>query len=147
MWLNDRVMNIRLLTIFATLFALISLSAQDAATPDPRLAAAEAKHKAERETGVDAPYQKKLGQLNGQLDLALSRDEEKAIAAGDLDLVTAIQAERKSLADAGAVPENDEKAHAKLKQFRGAWRSQKAKLDVERTVSANALDRKVCQRT
>ncbi|MFT5469458.1 MAG: hypothetical protein ACI8UO_004579 [Verrucomicrobiales bacterium] len=134
-------MNIRLLTTLVTLIAISALRAQDAASPDPRIAAAQA-YQAERKSVVESPFAEKLGQLNGQLDLALARDEEMAIEAGDLDLVTAIQAERKYLDENAAVSDNDENAHVKMKRYREAWRSQNAKLDSEQEAVGKALTAK-----
>ena len=106
---------------------------------DPRFTTAVEAHQSEYAIKVEKEYGKKLNQLNGHLDLALGREEEKAIAAGDLDLVTAIRAERKALDEKSAVPsEGDEVAPAVVKRFRVAWRKQKADLEKARQAAATA---------
>ncbi|MFT5469840.1 MAG: hypothetical protein ACI8UO_004963 [Verrucomicrobiales bacterium] len=124
----------------ATTFLFPVLSgAQDTATGDRRLATIRELYEAEKKEKVDVPFDIKLGQLNGQLDLALEREEAKAIKDGSLDLVTAIRSERKALTETLAVLNGDVGVPAKLKQFRAAWGTQKAGLDAERATNAAAL--------
>ncbi|MEM7011185.1 MAG: DUF1080 domain-containing protein [Verrucomicrobiota bacterium] len=132
-------MKPQIAVFIAGIFLAFSSWAQDSTDVDPRFAKLIEEFEAESAEKVDGAFETKLGQLNGQLDLALEREEQKAIKAGNLDLVTAIRAERKSLADNNAISDGDgENLPAKLNQFREAWRTQKGKLDEDRRAAANS---------
>jgi hypothetical protein len=113
--------------IYLSLLFSISLQGEE------RLAAAIQAYELEYRGKVGDAYESRVRKLNGQLDLALEGEEKKAIEAGDLDLVTAIRAERKSLVEKGVI-ETEPPANlpAVLKRFREAWEKEVHKLDAEK---------------
>ena len=120
------------------LTAFLSIPSTSAGA-DPRLAAAQEKYKAARWKQVDVPFGIELEKLNRQLDKALAGEEEKAVEQGDLNLVTAFQAERKALADTGEVASGEDGIPAKVKQFRDTWHKEKATIDAGRAVVEKKL--------
>ncbi|MGI9239990.1 MAG: hypothetical protein ACR2RV_04270, partial [Verrucomicrobiales bacterium] len=101
----------------ATLLPLTGIARADEAG-GPGLRKAQEQYESSRMLKVDAPFEVELDKLNRQLDKALAGAEEAAIESGNLDLVTAYQSERKTLADSGMVPDLDDGIPAKIKQFR-----------------------------
>ena len=119
-------MRIHGIIYFSLLFP-ISLQGEE------RLAAAIQAYELEYRVKVGDAYESRVRKLNGQLDLALEGEEKKAIETGDLDLVTAIRAERKSLVEKGVIEtEPPTNLPAVLKRFRDAWEKEAHKLDAEK---------------
>ena len=117
-----------------------ALVAQESGAADPRLAQAVEAYEAAYSTQVEAFYERRIGKLNGQLDLALGREEDKAIQDGNLDLVTAIRAERAHLEENLTIPgesaADDAAVPPLIQRFRKAWREQKAAIEEQATAAA-----------
>lgn len=87
-------------------------------------------YEAQRRAEVDAPRDAAVQELSTKLDAALEREELAAIDAGNLDLVTAILAERKALKE-GGYPSAGEGVSPGLDRLSSVWIAEKAKVDAE----------------
>jgi len=118
------------MAILSTLAATCSLAN---AQSDPRFLALKKAYATDLEAKAKLPYQTALSKLSAQFQEALEREEKKAMAAADLDAVTAIRAERELLNGPG-IPQKDEPSTpARIKSLRETYRAQRAKLETARS--------------
>jgi len=132
----------RTLTSSATDSAGSSPSLPVSSSPSlpPELAALDAQFTALQKERVTAPYETGLSKLNsgylGGIDKAIVSEK----AAGHLDAILALEAEKKLLADKQPVPDSDgEKTPDVLKKLRAIWRGEHAKLLSARAAALKAL--------
>jgi hypothetical protein len=82
---------------------------------------------------VTAPFDASLGELNTKYTAGLDRAIAEAKAAGKLEDILAIEAEKKRLTDKLPIPQtDDDKEPESLKRFRGIYRQQLATLTATR---------------
>jgi len=126
----------KLLVILLLLGAATALAQTETTPSDPRFDALFSAYRTALEAHADAPYEADKAKLDGQFTAALGREERKAIAAGDLDLVTAIRAERELLSGSG-IPKNGG-PNPLLTRLRQAYHGELSKLQSEREASAES---------
>ena len=127
----------------------LTSSATDSAAPSPslppELAALDAQFQALQKERVSAPYEAGLSKLNSSYLGGIGKAIAGEKAAGHLDAILALEAEKKLLAGArtpssAAVPDtDDEKTPESLKKLRSIWRTEHAKLLTARAAALQAL--------
>jgi len=118
---------------------LLLVSAAHALQP-PELTVLRQQHEKAYAEYVTAPFEVNKGILDGKYAAGLERAISDAKAAGKLQDIIAIEAEKKRLADKLPVPAADDDAEPEaLKKFRAIYREQLAKLEAKREKDREAL--------
>ena len=127
-------MNLRPLHLpFVILISSFGLSL---AAPPPELTVLRQQYEKALDTTISGPFQQSISALNAKYTGGLDRAIAEAKAAGKLQDILAIEAEKKRIAQATPIPsEDDESTPAALKTLRGIYREQWAKIEETRATS------------
>lgn len=103
------------------------------ATPPPELTILRQQYDKIVAERVSAPFEASLAELNTKYSAGLDRAIAEAKAAGKLEDILAVEAEKKRLTDKLPIPQTDEeKEPESLKRFRGIYRQQLAAITATR---------------
>jgi hypothetical protein len=118
---------------------LILVSPLASPAQSPELKVLQIEHDNQLSERVTGAYNAGLAKLDAGYLTGIDRVLASSKAAGDLEGALALEAEKKRVADKGALPANDEQAAKVMKNLRAIYRQELAKLEAQRAANTTTL--------